>query len=1566
MNQNAKDLPSLFLAALELDSEPTREKFVEESCGDNLELKQQLRALLSAHQQVGGFLSSPPPQLAKTLPEVGDPKKPAAAPPLPAGHSVLKLIGQTAACEMPRVILDSSAGEIASPLVRPHSRELPKVEPGSRYQVHGEIARGGMGAILKGRDTDLGRDLAIKVLLEEHRGKPALVQRFVEEAQIGGQLQHPGIVPVYELGQFGDRRPYFSMKLVKGQTLAALLEERNSPEMERAKFLGIFEQVCQTMAYSHSRKVIHRDLKPSNIMVGAFGEVQVMDWGLAKVLTEGGIADEKRSFDNRTRTSIIHTIRSLGSIDTPAGLGSGSNTQMGSVLGTPAYMPPEQALGEIDRLDERSDVFGLGAILCEILTGDPPYTGLNQTEVFRKASRAKLEECFERLDQPSIDAELRSIVVDCLRPEPEERIRDAGVLARRLSSYIESVETRMREVELARVAADIRAGEESKRRRVTLALAATLLLAMGLGSGGYLWLQHQQARLAASEAQQLLESQIQRSKLASQVNSEVALARASIESNSDTIPDENAVQRALEAVGRASQLLATGKHPLSLQEEVEELNSHLTRLKRGQQLIRDLEIAWQQDMEHRAKRNWRIMEQKNSHSLFHSLGEQAYEQKIDEVLVLPRVAEPDSAYRDAFANWGLTIGTTSVDEAARMLDALHPTLKPMALTSLDRWRALTEEPWSIERWQQAAWSSLQPIELISRGGDQLTELDDGSILASGDNAWAGYDLVFETEVQELTALRLEAMLHPSLPNLGPGRAQDGIFGMHGLVVEYAPRHNHQERRRMPLSLAIASYSWPIRPIQASRWHIGGGGGRPHVAVFQASETVLSSSGFRFWISHGDRRRDQWANENIGRFRWSITQVPPSYNSTRERLSSIVALSDVDPWRQSVRQDLTHSNIISLAERISTLQELNQQPIQLLTNLATTLVHLDSQVQMSALPKDISWTSLHNVSLKSTNGSETRLKRTGSFAVTGPNPAREQLIVSGSLRLTRLTGVKLDLIPDLIRQQNEHGWSREGAAVCFNEISVRLINADGSSKTLSPRFIAGNHPFTDALKDAIDNNEGTFGLLNSPSTPATIILGLEPTELQPEQTVQVLISTGGVGSGENLRQFRVFATENELLPNISDLALNILAMVVKRSASDYWSRLALVETLLIGPEPQHVQALRHATAAIALRPDHSSGYAALLRSIPIAQLADQPDYPRLVGDCIARLRELDAQHPVLAEFNRSLSDGIQVLASQEKNDQLAFIVDSLEDMQLATETLDSLSHTFIRLNRYELALKVCQRLKDIAPRRGNIANMIGVIYARMGDPKKANEMYRSELEFDPKSVLAHTNLAANLAAEGNLQEAIHHCQQAVDANPKYLRSYQILGSSWMRLGEFQNAEAAYRAGLEKDPGDTSLKLALAYSLQKLGQARESIQLRRSLIEGSPNVSAVELNNLAWQLVTVEDQSLRDAQEAVELAEQAVKLDPKGTYFNTLGVAHFRAGNWQQAIEALKRSLESGEVPLVYDAFFLAMAHWQLDEQEEARNWYQKGVDWLNDSANPAPDELRFTGKEEAQRLLELNE
>jgi serine/threonine-protein kinase len=152
------------------------------------------------------------------------------------------------------------------------------------YEIVRKLGQGGMGLVLHGRDPDLGRDLAVKVLREDHAADPDVVQRFIEEAQVGGQLQHPGVVPVHELGRSPDGRPYFTMKLVKGRTLADLLKERTTPAQELPRFLGIFQQVCQRLAYAHSKRVIHRDLKPGNVMVGAFGEVQVMDWGLAKVL----------------------------------------------------------------------------------------------------------------------------------------------------------------------------------------------------------------------------------------------------------------------------------------------------------------------------------------------------------------------------------------------------------------------------------------------------------------------------------------------------------------------------------------------------------------------------------------------------------------------------------------------------------------------------------------------------------------------------------------------------------------------------------------------------------------------------------------------------------------------------------------------------------------------------------------------------------------------------------------------------------------------------------------------------------------------------------------------------------------------------------------------------------------------------------------------------------------------------------------------------------------------------------------------------------------------------------
>jgi serine/threonine-protein kinase len=405
----------------------------------------------------------------------------------------------------PIMLRDTDPETAPGPLVRPSSAEMPAADDRhGRYQLLGEIARGGMGAILKGRDVDLGRDMAVKVLLEAHRSRPEMVRRFVEEAQIGGQLQHPGIVPVYELGTFADRRPYFTMKLVKGRTLADLLAGRDSLADDMPRFLSIFEQVCQTVAYAHARGVIHRDLKPGNIMVGGFGEVQVMDWGVAKVLARGDEGDEDLlPTMSESTVSTIRTMRSGSDVEV---------SQAGSVLGTPSYMAPEQARGEVDRVDERTDVFGLGSILCEILTGRPAFTGRTSVEIQRKAAAGDLAETIKRLDACGADPELVSLARVCMAARPEDRPRTAGEVARKLTAYRAGVQERLRAAELARVAqeakaeearrtalaAEARARAERRARRLTAGLAASLLAMTTLGGLTLTYLLHQrQARAAA-------------------------------------------------------------------------------------------------------------------------------------------------------------------------------------------------------------------------------------------------------------------------------------------------------------------------------------------------------------------------------------------------------------------------------------------------------------------------------------------------------------------------------------------------------------------------------------------------------------------------------------------------------------------------------------------------------------------------------------------------------------------------------------------------------------------------------------------------------------------------------------------------------------------------------------------------------------------------------------------------------------------------------------------------------------------------------------------------------------
>jgi tetratricopeptide (TPR) repeat protein len=301
---------------------------------------------------------------------------------------------------------------------------------------------------------------------------------------------------VFEVGELPDGRPFLAMKLIKGKTLDELIVARPDPSADRGRLLATFEQVCQAVGYAHAHGVIHRDLKPQNVMVGAFGEVQAMDWGLAKVLAGGRDQPGRPGAD---------TEATLGTEIRPT-RDEAEATQAGSLLGTPAYMPPEQAIGAVDEVDARSDVFGLGAILCVVLTGQPPYAGGDSESTRKLAARAKLDDALARLAGCGAEPDLVALCRRCLSPEKADRPADAGAVADAVQALRAEAEDRARRAEVDRAAAEVRAAEERKRRRVLLALAASFLTLVAVAGGGGWYVQKQvadrerQERAARQEA----------------------------------------------------------------------------------------------------------------------------------------------------------------------------------------------------------------------------------------------------------------------------------------------------------------------------------------------------------------------------------------------------------------------------------------------------------------------------------------------------------------------------------------------------------------------------------------------------------------------------------------------------------------------------------------------------------------------------------------------------------------------------------------------------------------------------------------------------------------------------------------------------------------------------------------------------------------------------------------------------------------------------------------------------------------------------------------------------------
>src|SRR5215207_6693312 len=352
-------------------------------------------------------------------------------------------------------------------LERAPANEAADVLWAGRIQVRGEVGRGAMGQVLLGFDTKLRREMALKVThLPRGEIPRQLLARFVEEAQVNAQLEHPNIVPVHDLGLDPQGRAYFSMKLVRGRSLENILTARlNGDEATLAEFglrrlLDVFLQVCLAMEYAHARGVIHRDLKPANVMIGDFGEVAVMDWGVAKLKEmAAGVSTEAEAFAAEQEPNDGGPVSTPGPVTSVRADTKAWQTHDGAVLGTPHYMAPEQAKGLA--VDERSDLYSLGVMLYEILCGNVPFDHEDAAVVVKRVILEIPKP--PSAHDPQVPPALETLVMRLLAKEPQDRALPLPEVRAHVQNYIDGI------------ARDYRA--ESLLRNVVWTVGAVVLFA---------------------------------------------------------------------------------------------------------------------------------------------------------------------------------------------------------------------------------------------------------------------------------------------------------------------------------------------------------------------------------------------------------------------------------------------------------------------------------------------------------------------------------------------------------------------------------------------------------------------------------------------------------------------------------------------------------------------------------------------------------------------------------------------------------------------------------------------------------------------------------------------------------------------------------------------------------------------------------------------------------------------------------------------------------------------------------------------------------------------------------
>ncbi len=1116
---------------------------------------------------------------------------------------------------------DGVAGLPASEVV-----DCAPVDATGRYELKDEIARGGMGVIVHSRDKELQRDLAIKLLLKSKADQPGASLRFIEEAQIAGQLQHPGIVPIYDVGELEDGRPFFSMKLVKGQTLAQLLRKRSSVSEDLTRYLGIFEQVCHAIAYAHSRHVIHRDLKPANIMVGAFGEVQVMDWGLAKVVCDGFSLGEIFEIHPSNSSDIdLHGdahdsgVRTTRDVEREAGVASPDHqaqTQLGSIVGTLAYMPPEQALGHVHLIDKAADVFALGAILACILTGKPPYVGSSSKSLQEMAENGDLKACYQRIEASGCDLKLQTILRSALAPRKANRTLDAATLALEIGGYIASVSDQLNEAKVESAAAKAREEEAVKasvrlqrRSKIATAMATIAILASILaGVGAFVAQRNQVALLEAENASRIATAELEAESFKRQRNfyrqlqNQIAICDAFVESafaKTAVRPDSDSMQRIQKTKATLDKKLENGAVYPKLRIQHQELTERLATLEAAVHLVDELE----------AQHTALVADELDGGEHHHFFAGQR-----EKVAVSQKQVHSARRYK-LFADWLGSISGDDRQRAAEKILEMPSWAQPPIIDGLKQLQQSYRAPDIGMLANVATW---HPLKMTGHhtNGSLLSQLPDGSILATGPVPnGEKYSLVFSTDVNQFSALKVEALTDPSLPMLGPGRSSEGDFTVSWMAFGIAT-HDAQSDALTFLQLnfhdAFTTFQSPQSGFNQHHWHCVMAPSKDQHAILILKEPVESLDGFNMKSILKFNSPGPWGDQILGRFRVSVASVPTrtavaEFANQAGEIADKVIAGRANRWEQRywrARGKRKGDELVADLLHLASSKSCRQQHRVYAIRLAETLKEQSEPWWIGEMNRQCRWRVIdcdetHSIA-------PTKKLIDGSWLVGQTDQSNSE--ITGSYQHTfrfrtprPITYLKFESIRD---QSLPNGGPGRGVGTGMFSIAELSLLRNGQPVTFDTARSNFPSSVDTDIGRASDSDKRTFWRPQHPvNVPVrTAIFPVHPEDSKDgllEYEVVILSGQPSTSEYDSIGRFKIsWCDQTVEVPrqNPADVAMKILDDQYMRNPGNYGTLVSLARAAALKNPPDHESAANYGWTAYALKPRDTNSIAIAVRTI----------------------------------------------------------------------------------------------------------------------------------------------------------------------------------------------------------------------------------------------------------------------------------------------------------------------------------------------------------------------------------